>query len=434
MIRRANPTALAAVKGIGLSGQMHGATLLDSQDRVLRPAILWNDGRCVAECDELEAREPASRSITGNLAMPGFTAPKLIWVARNEAEVFSMVTRVLLPKDYVRLRMTGEHVSEMSDASGTLWLDVAARDWSDPMLAATGLSRDHMPRLVEGSEPGGSLRAAVAAEWGVPAGVPVAGGAGDNAAAAVGTGAVTPGSGFLSLGTSGVLFVSNAAFSPNPEQAVHAFCHCLPDTWHQMSVILSAASCLKWVTVLTGATDEASLLEEVEAAGERAGDLVFLPYLSGERTPHNDPKAMGVFFGLTHDVDRAGLARAVLEGVAFAFADGQDALLKAGAEINAISVVGGGARSCYWGRVLASVLGRPLHYHTGGKIGPAFGAARLARLAVTGEDPSVVCAPPPVSHVVEPVPDLVDACGSRQPVFRRLYKALKPEFARRHPV
>ena len=433
-IRRANPTALAAVKGVGLSGQMHGATLLDSRDRVLRPAILWNDGRCVAECDELEAREPALRSITGNLAMPGFTAPKLIWVARNEAEVFSMVSRVLLPKDYVRLRMTGEHVSEMSDASGTLWLDVAARDWSEPMLTASGLSREHMPRLVEGSEPGGALRAAVAAEWDVPAGVPVAGGAGDNAAAAAGIGAVTPGSGFLSLGTSGVLFVSNAAFSPNPEQAVHAFCHCLPGAWHQMSVVLSAASCLRWVTALTGATDEASLLDEVEAAGDGPGDLVFLPYLSGERTPHNDPKAMGVFFGLTHDVGRAGLARAVLEGVAFAFADGQDALLEAGVEINAISVVGGGSRSRYWGRVLASVLGRPLHYHVGGEIGPAFGAARLARLAVSEEDPSVVCAPPPISHTVDPVPGLVDACGSRRPVFRRLYERLKPEFARRHPV
>ena len=196
-IRHANPAVLVAVESIGLSGQMHGATLLDSKDRVLRPAILWNDGRSAAECDELEAREPAARRITGNLAMPGFTAPKLLWMAANEADVFSKVSRVLLPKDYVRLRMTGEHVSEMSDASGTLWLDVAGRDWSDPMLAATGLSRDHMPRLVEGSEPGGSLRAAVAAEWGLPAGVTVAGGAGDNAAAAAGIGAVTPGSGFL---------------------------------------------------------------------------------------------------------------------------------------------------------------------------------------------------------------------------------------------
>ena len=433
-IQRANPRALAAVKGIGLSGQMHGATLLDSKDRVLRPAILWNDGRSVAECGELEAREPDSRRITGNLAMPGFTAPKLLWVAGNEPEVFAKTTRVLLPKDYVRLRMTGEHVSEMSDASGTLWLDVASRDWSDAMLAATGLSRDHMPRLVEGSEPGGALRAAVAAEWGVPAGVPVAGGAGDNAAAAAGIGAVAPGSGFLSLGTSGVLFVSNVAFSPNPEQAVHAFCHCLSGTWHQMSVILSAASCLQWVTALTGAADEASLLEEVEAAGDVPGDLLFLPYLSGERTPHNDPRAMGVFFGLTHDIDRAAMARAVLEGVAFAFADGQDALLEAGADIDAISVVGGGARSRYWGRILASVLGRSLHYAVGGEMGPAFGAARLARLAVTGEDPSVVCAPPPVSHIVDPEPHLVDACSRRRPVFRRLYATLKPEFARRHPA
>ena len=204
--------------------------------------------------------------------------------------------------------------------------------------------------------------------------------------------------------------------------------------WHQMSVILSAASCLKWVTALTGADDEASLLDEVDAAGDRHADLVFLPYLSGERTPHNNPKAMGVFFGLTHDVDRAGLARAVLEGVAFAFADGRDALLKAGAEIRAISVVGGGARSRYWGRILASVLERPLHYPAGGEIGPAFGAARLARLAVTGEDPFAVCAPPPVSHVVEPTPELVDACGSRRAVYRRLYGTLEPEFARRHPV
>ena len=433
-IRRANSAALAAVKGIGLSGQMHGATLLDAHDRVLRPAILWNDGRSVAECGELEAREPDSRRITGNLAMPGFTAPKLIWMAGNEPEIFAKTARVLLPKDYVRLRMTSEHVSEMSDASGTLWLDVAARDWSDAMLAATGLSRDYMPRLVEGSEPAGALRTAVAAEWGVPAGVPVAGGAGDNAAAAAGIGAVVPGSGFLSLGTSGVLFVSNAVFSPNPGQAVHAFCHCLPGTWHQMSVILSAASCLQWVTALTGAADEASLLEEVEATGRVPGDLVFLPYLSGERTPHNDPRAMGVFFGLTHDVDRSALARAVLEGVAFAFADGQDALLEAGAEIDAISVVGGGARSRYWGRILASVLGRSLSYPAGAEMGPAFGAARLARLALTGEDPSVVCAPPPVSHIIDPEPDLVDAYGRRRLVFRRLYATLKAEFARRLPV
>ena len=429
-IRQENGRALAAVRGIGLSGQMHGATLLDAQDRVLRPAILWNDGRSGAECEILEAREPDSRRITGNLAMPGFTAPKLIWVSRHEPETFASLAKVLLPKDYVRFRMTGEYVSEMSDAAGTLWLDVAARDWSDPMLAASCLSRANMPRLVEGSEPGGSLRSSVATEWGVATGTPVAGGAGDNAAAAAGIGAVRPGAGFLSLGTSGVLFVSNAAFSPNPEKAVHAFCHCLPGTWHQMSVILSAAACVDWVARLTGVAEVASLLEEVEAAGEQPGSIIFLPYLSGERTPHNDPAASGVFFGLTHDADRAGLARAVLEGVAFAFADGQDALLSAGAEISSLSVVGGGARSLLWGRVLASALGRTLHYHPGGELGPAFGAARLARLADTGEDPSAVCAPPEVTETVEPVPALVDAYRERIAIYRSLYGLLKPEFRR----
>ncbi len=430
-VRDRRPDAMAAVEAVGLSGQMHGATLLDSQDRVLRPAILWNDGRSGAECGILEEREPASRRITGNLAMPGFTAPKLLWVARNEPDAFAAVARVLLPKDWLRLRMTGEHVSDMSDSAGTLWLDVAGRDWSDPMLEATGLARSQMPRLVEGSEVGGALREEVAVEWGISRCVPVAGGAGDNAAAAAGIGAVRPGAGFLSLGTSGVLFVSNAAYSPNPERAVHAFCHCLPDTWHQMSVILSAAACVEWVAGLTGAADVPSLLAEVESAGGGPSELVFLPYLSGERTPHNDPRAMGAFYGLTHDVGRATLARAVLEGVAFAFADGQDALLQAGAEIRTISVVGGGARSGYWGRILASTLGRSLRYHERGEMGPAFGAARLARLAATGEDPAAVCTAPPVSEEAEPDAELAEACAERLAVYRRLYRSLKPEFDRR---
>ncbi|MBL6946758.1 MAG: xylulokinase, partial [Rhodospirillales bacterium] len=410
------------------SGQMHGATLLDATGTVLRPAILWNDGRCAAECEELEAREPNSRKITGNLAMPGFTAPKLVWIAKHEPETFAKVSKVLLPKDYLRLRMTGEYVSEMSDSAGTLWLDVESRDWSEPMLAATGLTRDHMPRLVEGSEAGGFLREDVARQWGVSAGIPVAGGAGDNAGAAAGVGVVEPGRAFLSLGTSGVLFVSNAAYSPNPEQAVHAFCHCLPGIWHQMSVILSAAACLSWVTELTGASDEGSLLAEVEAAGDRPDSPIFLPYLSGERTPHNNPNAKGVFFGLAHEVDRAGLARAVLEGVAFAFADGQDALLSAGAKIGTVSVVGGGARSRYWGGILASVLGRPLTYHPSGEVGPAFGAARLGRLAATGEDPIAVCTSPPVSHVVEPNPRWADRYAEGLARYRHLYAALRSEF------
>ncbi len=429
-IKGGHAKELAAVRGIGLSGQMHGATLLDAEDKVLRPAILWNDGRSFAECHELEQAVPESRRITGNLAMPGFTAPKLLWVGHHEPEVFGKVAKVLLPKDYVRLRLTGEHVSEMSDSAGTLWLDVAARDWSDAMLEGTGLTRDHMPRLVEGSESSGTLRPALAAEWGMAKDVVVAGGAGDNAAGAAGVGTVAPGRAFLSLGTSGVYFVANQAFSPNPEQAVHAFCHCFPETWHQMTVILSAASCLSWVTELLGAESEKALLAEVEKNRKGPADVVFLPYLTGERTPHNDPQAKGVFFGMTPETDPAELGRAVLEGVAFAFADGQDALLAAGAEIEIVSVIGGGSRSPLWGRILASVLGRQLTYHTGGEVGPAFGAARLGRLAATGEDPVDVCTLPPVDHVVDPEPDWSEVYAERLARFRRLYATLKNEFVR----
>ncbi len=427
-LRGRRPEALAAVRGIGLSGQMHGATLLDAQDRVLRPAILWNDGRSGAECAELERRVPQSRAITGNLAMPGFTAPKLLWVAAHEPDIFEQVARVLLPKDYVRLRMTGVAASEMSDSAGTLWLDVAGRRWSEEMVAATGLPLSAMPELFEGSQATGTLRSEIAAEWGVPADAVVAGGGGDNAAGAAGVGVVEPGAAFLSLGTSGVLFVSNAGYAPNPEQAVHAFCHCLPGTWHQMSVILSAASCLSWLAEILGAEVE-TLLDEAAAADRDAGRLLFLPYLTGERTPHNDPNAMGVFFGLTAATGRADLTRAVLEGVAFAFADGQAALEAAGTEIGETSVIGGGARSQFWGKILAAVLGRPLTYHSGGEVGPAFGAARLGRLAATGEDPATVCTRSPTAGIVEPDPDLQERYQARWARFRELYPILKDRFS-----
>lgn len=427
-LKARRPSEMGAVRGIGLSGQMHGATLLDAEHKVLRPAILWNDGRSAAECAELERRVPDSRRITGNLAMPGFTAPKLLWVAHHEPEIFSQVAKVLLPKDYVRLRMTGDCASDMSDSAGTLWLDVAHRRWSGEMLAATGLPESAMPALFEGSRATGTLCAEIAAEWGVPASAVVAGGAGDNAAGAAGVGVVAPGAAFLSLGTSGVLFVSNAGYAPNPEQAVHAFCHCLPDTWHQMSVILSAASCLSWLSGVLG-VEVAALMEEAAAADRDTGNLVFLPYLTGERTPHNDPNAMGVFFGLTAATGRADMTRAVLEGVAFAFADGQAALQAAGTEIGQMSVIGGGARSQFWGEILASALGRPLTYHKGGEVGPAFGAARLGRLAATGEDPMTICTRPAVDLVVDPNPDLYDGYQVKLSRYRELYRVLKDQFA-----
>lgn len=427
-LKAAHPQAMAAVRAVGLSGQMHGATLLDRANRVLRPAILWNDGRSGAECAELERRAPNLRAITGNRAMPGFTAPKLLWIAAHEPNVFAATAKILLPKDYLRLRMTGDHASDLSDSAGTLWLDVGARAWSPAMLEATGLREAHMPRLFEGSQPTGILRAEVAADWGVPAGTIVAAGAGDNAAGAVGAGVVAPGTAFLSLGTSGVLFVSGDRFAPNPERGVHGFCHALPGRWHQMSVILSAASSIGFAARLTGCADEATLLKDAESQSADIGPLVFLPYLSGERTPHNDPSAKGVLFGLTHDTTRGALARAVLEGVAFAFKDGLEALEEAGTTVGRLLVIGGGARSALWGRILASVLDRPLDYPTGAEVGPAFGAARLARLAETGEEPEAVCRPLPIRQTIEPDPALAEAMAGRHRLFRRLYGDLKDTF------
>jgi len=430
-LRAAHGGELAAVAGIGLSGQMHGAVLLDAHDRVLRPAILWNDTRSAAECAVLESRVPESRRLTGNMAMPGFTAPKLLWVARHEPSMFARTAKVRLPKDYLRLHLTGEHVSEMSDAAGTLWLDVQQRAWSDPMLAATGLDRSHMPRLVEGSAPSGALRAELARAFGIASAPIVAGGAGDNAASAIGLGVVSDGQGFLSLGTSGVFFVANDAYRPAPERGVHTFCHALPGTWHQMAVMLSAASCLRWVAQLTGAADEAALIAEAEAlsADARARAPLFLPYLSGERTPHNDAFAQGVWFGLRHDTGRAELGYSVLEGVAFGLADGHAAVLAAGGVARAVALTGGGSRSRFWAQLIASALDVALALPEGSEVGAALGAARLGRLAAEpGATIDAVCAPPPVTAMAVPVPAWQPDLQARLARFRALYPPLYPLF------
>jgi xylulokinase len=417
----------AAVRAVGLSGQMHGATLLDAEDRVLRPAILWNDGRSARECVDLEHREPEARTITGNIMMPGFTAPKLLWVSRHEPEIFRRTACVLLPKDYVRLRLSGDKVSDMSDASGTGWLSVAARDWSDAMLSATGLTRTHMPRLTEGTRPTGTLHEHAAQELQLPRAV-IAGGGGDNAASAAGLGVVGPGQAFLSLGTSGVLFVVTDRFRPNPERAAHAFCHCLPSRWHQMSVMLSASATLDWVAQLTGQSDLRQLVDASRSRRLSRQSPFFLPYLSGERTPHNDPRARGVFFGINPDTNAADLAGAVLEGVALAFADGLDVLVEGGGWVDEISVTGGGARLPYWGELLAAALGRPLTYRAGSEVGAALGAARLARLAVSGERVEEVCVSPPIERVVQPDPALARLLADRRHTFMRLYHDLKSSF------
>lgn len=414
----------SGVKAIGLSGQMHGATCVDKSDKVIRPAILWNDGRSGAECLGMMAEMPELTGITGNLAMPGFTAPKIEWMRTYEAENFVKIAKVLLPKDYVRLLMTGDYASDMSDSAGTLWMDVANRDWSDDVLALTALTREHMPKLFEGSEATGKLRKDIATDWGVPQ-VPVAAGGGDNAAGAVGSGTTSHGDGFISLGTSGVTFLADDSYRPNPEGAVHTFCHALPGLWHQMSVTLSAASAVDFVAKMTGFTQPADLYAAAEDANQPGKGAYFLPYLSGERTPHNNPNAKGGFFGLTHEDNQTTLAQAALEGVAFALADGIDALRETGAEIKALSVIGGGARSHYWGKILSAAFDVPLHYRGGAAVGPAFGAARLARLSVSGEAVSDVCQPPAIEHTITPDADLRDHYAGRRQTFQKLYEHTK---------
>ncbi len=414
------PKELAALKGIGLSGQMHGATLLDAADDVLRPCILWNDVRSHKEAAELDA-QPQFREISGNIVFPGFTAPKLAWVRNNEPEIFDKVAKVLLPKDYLRLWLTGDHVSEMSDAAGTSWLDVGARSWSDELLEASGMRREQMPDLVEGSEVSGTLRTELAQRWGVPADVVVAGGAGDNAASAIGLGTIGAGDGFVSLGTSGVVFAATDKYLPKPESAVHAFCHALPETWHQMGVILSAASALGWFAGITGQS-AAALSDAIGQEVQAPGAVTFLPYLSGERTPHNDAMLQGSFTGLGHATDSAAMTRAVLEGVTFALKENLIALQRAGGRVDALLAVGGGARSAYWLRLIATVLEVPVQIAADGDYGAAFGAARLGMLAATGAAPSEICSRPVIQTEYAPQDALKSAFDD---AFAR-YQALRP--------
>lgn len=414
--------ALRSVRGIGLSGHMHGATLLDESDDVLRPCILWNDTRSHREAAEMDS-DPRFRKISGNIVFPGFTAPKLRWVRANEPELFSRTSKVLLPKDYLRLWLTGEHVSEMSDASGTSWLDVGSRCWSSALLEATGLSEDHMPRLVEGSEVSGTLRESIVADWGLNSSAVVAGGAGDNAAAACGLGTTAAGAAFVSLGTSGVLFAANGSYLPNPESAVHTFCHAVPETWHQMGVILSATDALNWYAGITSA-EPATLTAELGDELLPPSQITFLPYLSGERTPHNDAAIRGAFAGLDRADDRRAMTRAVLEGVAFALRDNLEALRDAGTELERVMAVGGGTNSAYWLSLISTVLGLPVDLPRDGDFGAAFGAARLGLTAATDADPIAVCAPPDVKRTFEPVGELQDAFEAGYHRYRALYPAI----------
>ncbi|WP_372426656.1 xylulokinase [Salinarimonas chemoclinalis] len=428
-LRTQAPDAYAATRAIGLSGQMHGATLLDAADRPIRPAILWNDGRAHDEAAALAREHSDLATLVGVKPMPGLTAPKLAWLARHEPEAFARIRTVLLPKDYLRLRLTGERATDMSDAAGTWLLDVARRGWCDEALAAVGLDRARLPRLVEGVEPTGIVRPARAAELGLGPGVIVAGGGGDVAAGAVGIGAVEEGDAFVSLGTSAQIFVASAAYRPAPDALVHAFCHCLPRRWFAMAAMLNGASVLAWAARLLGLS-VADALALAERETTEPSRVLFLPYLAGERTPHDDPHATGVLVGLGHETGPADVARAVVDGLVLSIVDGRDALAGAGVWVERAGLIGGGARSPWLARLLAGALDAPLTRYAGGETGPAFGAARLARVAATGAPLAEIATPPPVLDVTEPDAAARDAYAERLPRWRGLYRALREQLHR----
>lgn len=420
-LRTGYPREFAATEAISFSGQMHGATLLDNAGQVIRPCILWNDTRSHVEAAELDAN-PLFRRVSGNIVFPGFTAPKLCWVARHEPENFARVAKVLLPKDYLRFWLTGDYVSEMSDAAGTSWLDVAQRDWSPELLAASGMRAEQMPRLVEGSDISGELRADLSARWGFARIPRVGGGAGDNAASAIGMGVVGEGQAFLSLGTSGVLFAATDGYKPKAESAVHAFCHAIPNTWHQMGVILSATDALNWYAGIAG-RDAAVLTNALGDRPTGPASVRFLPYLSGERTPHNDAQVRGSFIGLEHQSDQTNLTQAVLEGVSFAIRDNLEALKSAGTQLKSVVAVGGGSRSKYWLQTLANILNLPVELPKDGDFGAAFGAARLAQLTATGAVTTDILTKPSVDQVFEP--EHQSAYEEAYQHYRRIYPAIE---------
>ena len=415
-VRRAAPEAFAGTAAIGLSGQMHGALILDAADRPIRPAILWNDGRATAECAALTAAVQGIARIAGVVAMPGFTAPKLAWLRAHEPEAFGRIAKILLAKDYVRLKLTGGFATDMTDAAGTLLLDEAARDWSEPLLAACGITRADLPALCEGTEPTGTLRPGIAAAWGLPPAVVVAAG---------GIGAIEDGDSFLSLGTSAQFFVTRDRYEPKPETLVHAFAHALPGRWFEMAAMLNGATVLDRAARLFGDGDIGALLAVVERRFVGPSPVLFLPYLSGERTPHNDPDVRGAFAGLDAATGVEDLVQAVLDGVVFSLMDAQRALGSAGLRVEAIAAVGGGARSRFWMKLIAGALRLPIRIHAGADKGPAFGAARLGRLALTGESPRAVCRKPLVDAVIEPDMALGEAYGARFERYRALYPAVR---------
>lgn len=424
----------ASIAAVGLTGQMHGAVLLDADDHVLRPAILWNDQRTAHACEEIREAVGARRlvEITGNDAVTGLTAPKLVWVRDHEPDVWARIAHVLLPKDYVRLQLTGEHALDKADGAGTLLFDLAARDWSQEIIKALRIPREWLPPTYEGPEITGRVTAAAAAATGLRAGTPVVAGGGDQSANAVGVGAVSPGTVALSLGTSGVIFAATTAPLFDPRGRVHAFCHAVPDRWHLMSVMLSAAGSLRWLrdTLAPGVPFDELVSTAADVPAGSLG-LVFLPYLSGERSPHPDPLARGAFVGLTLAHDRRHMVRAVLEGVAFGLRDGLDLMVAAGMPApTEVRASGGGIASSLWRQILADVLEADL-VTVNTTEGAAFGAALIATVAAgwhaSVDDAVAVCVR--TTPVASPGPDAARYRNGHA-AYRELYPALAPFFHR----
>jgi xylulokinase len=424
-----------AVAAIGLTGQMHGLVLLDEGGRVLRPAILWNDQRTGAQCDEIRKRIGRERliSITGNDALTGFTAPKILWVQENEPAIYAEARHVLLPKDYIRYCLTGGFAMDKADGSGTILFDLKTRNWSPEVLAALDIPAKWLPPTFEGPEFTGEVTAKAAEQTGLIPGTPVAAGGGDQAAQAVGVGAVEPGVVALTVGTSGVVFATTPSALIEPEGRLHAFCHAVPGMWHFMGVMLSAAGSLQWYRdALAPGMSFDDLLKEAETVPAGSEGLQFLPYLSGERTPHPDQLARGAWIGLTLRHGRGHLTRAVLEGVSFGLKDGFTLIQNAGlGEIRQVRASGGGTKGALWRQILASVLEADL-VTVNTSEGAAYGAALLAAVGakVWRDVPSACAKAVKITGTTRPDPAQVDAYRQAYPLYRELYPALKPSFQR----
>ncbi len=428
-LKEKKPKEFSQTVSMGISGHMHGATLVDSNGKVIRPCILWNDTRSHKECYEFENQQFDVRSISGNITMPGFTAPKINWIKNNELESFKKISKVLLPKDFLRFYLTGEYFSEMSDASGTLWLDIKQRKWSDKLLTCSYLEEKNMPQLVEGNEEAGILKKTLKDKFQFDNNVIIVGGAGDNAAAAAGMGITEQNQSFISLGTSGVFFSPTQRFLSNTGDAVHSFCHCLPNKWHLMSVMLSASNCLDWICSITNSsiTDTLQNVENYFAeVNLLENSSFFLPYLSGERTPHNDPHIRGSFHSIKTTTDATNMQYAVIEGVSFGILDGINSVMKVNNNFEKIFMVGGGSKSEFWIKLLSSLLQRKLSVCNQSEFGAALGVARLAmHVDKNIDEKKSIVKEIEISKNFEPNTDKINTLLKRYEIWKNLYSSNK---------